>query len=428
MDRPKDDEPNLRHPGWLGAPRFASITAAYQDGGGAIFWGADYVGDVSAITKEPSSGWSKWFKADEWSGPNPPKYVIQMAATEIEDRLLQFWAINDYTEELWSAAQPAPGREFTPWEQNWNDAPTGLRRLAAVHRRGISTAAIWAIQSDHSLISCYKRAPNFPNGGNTWSRWEQWPATPEKSEFIEITASLQNNGKAALWAIDKKLELWSCCETEPGGSWGNWIGPNWNSAPKLERICACQQGGNRGAILWGIKEDYSLINAVQLTPGGKWSDWSASDWQGAPPVWRLAAAEQAGGTVRLWVTSWHSKLESIAQTSPGGGDWSQWDPNLPQDPVSLKVECANIDEFRDRYEQIRLIGVRDDSGVSEKLTQQEAVEAIEEGDLIWCRVPFGRVGREVPLTVGWSPNGKRYITDDWDQEPRILFQYYDPCL
>src|SRR6185503_108577 len=97
MDRPKDDEPNLRHPGWLGAPPFASITAAYQDGGGAIFWGADYDGNVSAISSVPG-GWSKWFKTG-WSGPGEPKFVIQMAATAIEDDLLQFWAINDYTEE-----------------------------------------------------------------------------------------------------------------------------------------------------------------------------------------------------------------------------------------------------------------------------------------------------------------------------------------
>ena len=46
--------------------------------------------------------------------------------------------------------------------------------------------------------------------------------------------------------------------------------PSWNNAPRLLQIAAVQQGGSRGALLWGITPDYSLVSCFQNTPGGGW--------------------------------------------------------------------------------------------------------------------------------------------------------------
>ena len=314
----KTEASDPRYPGWRGAPSFTAITTCYSDNGGVIFWGLEDNYDVS-VTAEEISGWSKWFRT-EWSGPGQPKRMVLMAATAIENHGLQFWTLDDKL-DLWSAAMAAPGDKFSPWVRNWNDSPRTLRRVAAVHRRDTSSAAIWAIQSsDYSLISCYKRAPE-----NTWTGWKPWPLTPQKSQFVELAAALQNDGRAALWAIDTKLQLWFCSETTPGGEWSGWNGPNWNGAPKLFSIAACMQGGSYGATLWGVKEDgYSLINTSQIMPGGKWSNWSADNWQGSKPVITITAALQKNGTVRLWATqAMFLSLSSIAQTSPGGG-WGNW--------------------------------------------------------------------------------------------------------
>ena len=68
-------------------------------------------------------------------------------------------------------------------------------------------------------------------------------------------------------------------------------------------IAACTQGGSYGATLWGVKQDgYSLINTSQIMPGGRWSNWSADNWQGSKPVITITAALQKNGTVRLWAT------------------------------------------------------------------------------------------------------------------------------
>lgn len=48
---------------------------------------------------------------------------------------------------------------------------------------------------------------------------------------------------------------------------------SWAGAPSLIQIEACQQGGKRGAQLWGIMQDYRLVTCYQFTPGGNWSGW-----------------------------------------------------------------------------------------------------------------------------------------------------------
>ena len=49
---------------------------------------------------------------------------------------------------------------------------------------------------------------------------------------------------------------------------------SWQNAPRLNKLTASQQGGNRGAQLWGITENYTLITDYQVSPGGNWGGWS----------------------------------------------------------------------------------------------------------------------------------------------------------
>jgi hypothetical protein len=126
-----------------------------------------------------------------------------------------------------------------------------------------------------------------------------------------------------LWALDTLGQLWGCWQTSPGGDWTGWSGPKWNGAPKLINIAACQQGGSRGAQLWGITDDYVLVSDYQVSPGGGWSGWSTGSWLDAPQCYELTAAQQNDGRVQLWVVTLNQVLKSIYQTSPGGS-WSGW--------------------------------------------------------------------------------------------------------
>ena len=317
IPRPKAD------PGWQNAPALNKLTASQQGGSrGAQLWGVQYNGNLNTIYQEtPGGGWSSWLGKD-WAGPGYPAQVYELTAAQQNNGCVQFWAL-DMKLQLWTTGQTSPGGNWTPWSgPNWNKAPTGMKRIAASQQGGPRGAQLWAVAEDYSLITCYQTT-----AGGSWSAWQPWPPTPQNSQFIEITAAQQNDGRVQLWALDTKRQLWSCYQTSPGGDWSGWSSPNWDGAAKLSNIAVCQQGGSRGAQIWGITEDYTLVSDYQVSPGGNWSGWSKGSWLNAPQVYELTAAQQNNGCVQLWAITLKQVLISISQTSPGG-NWTAWSPPL----------------------------------------------------------------------------------------------------
>ena len=116
---------------------------------------------------------------------------------------------------------------------------------------------------------------------------------------------------------------------------------SWQNAPPLVQIAASQQGGTRGAQIWGITEKYTLITNFQETPGGTWAGWSP---MGSGPVQagvqQVAAAQQNDGRVQLWVTDNDQQLWTMWQTSPGGY-WSGWaGPNWNGAPLLASLAAS----------------------------------------------------------------------------------------
>ncbi len=283
--------------GWQNAPTLNKLTASQQGGKrGAQLWGVQFNGTLNTIYQiTPGGGWSPWM-GPIWAGPGYPKQVYELAAAQQNNGCVQFWAL-DMKLQLWSTAQSAPGGDWTAWSgPNWNKAPQGMKRIAASQQGGKRGAQLWGIAEDYSLVTCYQIT-----AGGSWSGWQAWPATPQNSQFSELTAAQQNDG----------------------GDWSAWSAPNWDGAPSLSNVAACQQGGSRGAQLWGITEDYMLISDYQVSPGGNWSGWSKGSWSNAPACYELTAAQQNNGCVQLWVLTLKQVLTSISQTSPGG-NWSGW--------------------------------------------------------------------------------------------------------
>lgn len=305
--------------GWQNAPILTKLTASQQGGKrGAQLWGVQVNGTLNTIYQiTPGGGWSQWM-GPNWAGPGYPKQAYELAAAQQNNGCVQFWAL-DMKLQLWSTAQSAPGGDWIAWSgPNWNKASPGMKRIAASQQGGTRGAQLWGITDDYSLVTCYQIT-----AGGSWSGWQAWPATPQNSQFIEVTAAQQNDGRVQLWAIDTKRQLWSCYQTSPGGDWSAWSAPNWDGAPSLSNVAACQQGGSRGAQLWGITEDYVLISDYQVSPGGNWSGWSSGSWSNAQPCYELTGAQQNNGCVELWIVTLKQVLTSISQTSPGG-NWSGW--------------------------------------------------------------------------------------------------------
>jgi hypothetical protein len=307
------------HPGWQNAPTLTRLAASQQGGNrGAQLWGVQVNGTLNTIYQTtPGGSWSNW-AGPNWAGGGNPAQVYELAAAQQNNGCVQFFAL-DTKLQLWTIGQTSPGGNWTAWSgPNWNSAPRGMTRIAASQQGGNRGAQLWGIASDQSLQTSYQTT-----AGGSWSSWAAWPATPASSQFIELTAAQQNDGRVQLWALDTKNQLWSCWQTSPGGNWTGWSGPNWNGAPPLNNIAASQQGGSRGAQLWGITEDYVLVSDYQVSAGGNWSGWSTGSWLNAQPVYELTAAQENNGCVQLWCVTLKQVLTSISQTSPGG-NWGSW--------------------------------------------------------------------------------------------------------
>ena len=298
---------------WQNAPTFTRIAASQQGGTrGAQFWGVQINNQLNSIYQETAGGsWSGWMGGG-WEKAKP---VFDVAACQQNDGRVQLWAL-DIKQQLWTIWQTSPGGNWTGWSgPNWNGAQQ-LIEICACQQGGSRGAQFWGIQQDYTLVTCYQVTP-----GGAWSGFAPWPATPAQSQFIQLAAAQQNDGRVQLWAIDTNLQLWSCWQTSPGGNWTGWSGPKWDNAPKLLSIAASQQGGSRGAQIWGITENYTLVTDYQVTPGGGWSGWA--NWQDAPGVTQIAAAQQNNGCVQLWAVGTDNVLISTSQTSPGG-NWTGW--------------------------------------------------------------------------------------------------------
>ena len=158
--------------------------------------------------------------------------------------------------------------------------------------------------------------------------------------MLQIAACQQNDGRCQLFATDEDEQLWTIWQTSPGGDWSGWSGPGWNGAPLFNTLAASQQGGTRGAQLWGIDDENVLWTCFQSTPGGAWS--SFEKWTGTLLVIAVAAAQQGDGRVQLFAIDQQQQLWTAWQTSPGGG-WTGWSgPNWNSAPQFQSVAACQL--------------------------------------------------------------------------------------
>lgn len=306
------------------APLLTRLTASQQGGNrGAQLWGVDYRNILyTTYQKTPGGEWSGW-EGPDWAGPGYPKQVYELTAAQLDDGCVQLWVV-DTRQELWTIRQHTPGGGWEPWKgPGWNNMPAGMRfrEMAATRQGGPRGTQFWGITDKGILTSCHQI-----HSSNDWSPWQDWTPTPEKSEWIEVTAARQGDGKLAVWGLDTKRQLWGMGQKSPGGEWGPWTGPNWLGARRLRNVAACEHP-QHGACIWGTDEDYRVVANFQTAPGSNtWSGWSSGEWMSAKASYELTAAGQNNGCVQVWAIGADNVLRTIAQVPPSCGWESGWRP------------------------------------------------------------------------------------------------------
>jgi hypothetical protein len=89
------------------------------------------------------------------------------------------------------------------------------------------------------------------------------------------------------------------------------INQGWQNTPQLNKLAASQQGGNRGAQLWGVQFNGTVNTIYQITPGGSWSQWMGNDWAGPGFPNRSMSWQQHNRTTNAcssgdWTRTWNS--------------------------------------------------------------------------------------------------------------------------
>jgi hypothetical protein len=218
-------------------------------------------------------------------------------------------------------------------DPSWYDAPP-LLQIAASQQGGARGAQAWGVTDAYALITNFQLTP-----GGAWSGWQPFNLGLT-AKVLQVAACQQNDGCCQLWITDSDQQLWSIWQTSPGGDWSGWDGPRWNKAPLLSQLACAQQGGSRGAQLWGTTDQDMLISCYQETPGGNWSAWMPGSWLSAPPTLDVAACQQNDGRVQIWILDQKMQLWSAWQTSPGG-DWVAFTgPNWNSAPQLQSIAAA----------------------------------------------------------------------------------------
>lgn len=209
----------------------------------------------------------------------------------------------------------------------WENAPP-LRKLTAAQQGGRDIkrgAQIWGVDHKGTLYTNYQKTP-----GGEWAGWRgpDWAGPGRPKQVYELAATQEMmDGRAALWVLDMRRQLWFIMQEQPGGDWGKWQGPNWNDAPAgFKKLTAARSCNHLGMQVWAINDDGAIMTCYQKMTSGKWSKWEA--WPATKENSRfieISACDQADERSMLLAIDNKRQLWGFGMEKPGewgNGVWS----------------------------------------------------------------------------------------------------------
>src|SRR5436853_174157 len=166
--------------------------------------------------------------------------------------------------------------------------------------------------------------------------WENAPT------LNKLTASQQGGNRGAqLWGVDYKGTVHTIYQTTPGGEWSKWLGPDWAGPgfPKQVYELAASQVKEGRTQFWALDMKLQLWSTWQDSPGGNWGAWSGPNWKNAPKFRNIAAVKSYSGTI-LFAQDDQYGINCLLQNSPGSPHWTGWLDNWMGGPESYELAVA----------------------------------------------------------------------------------------
>jgi hypothetical protein len=165
-------------------------------------------------------------------------------------------------------------------------------------------------------------------------------------QWKTIAASQQGGARGAqLWGVDRNGLLRATYQETRGGGWTTWSG-DWNGASPRNVVALAAAGQNDGRVaLWALTPDGALHCNYQTSPGGDWHGWIGPGWNGAPKLTLICACQHGGKSgAQLWGVDEKGLLRSAYQISAGGGwvEWTgEWNGASPRNAIALAAAQEN---------------------------------------------------------------------------------------
>jgi hypothetical protein len=89
-------------------------------------------------------------------------------------------------------------------------------------------------------------------------------------------------------------------------------------------------GGQKGACIWALTDDYKAIFNWQTKPGtNNWWGWGEGDFENKMMAYEITGAGQHNGHQVVWVISLQQTLHAMG-TAGSPPDWERfWTPPAP---------------------------------------------------------------------------------------------------
>jgi hypothetical protein len=319
---------------WDGTTSLSAITAAQQGGSlGVQLWAIDQDRQIWTLYQtSPGGDFSGWEGPGFMGQPVPAKQLA--AAGQNTGNLMLFLLDLDGT--VWSLPQTSPGGGWGNWTgPGLAGQPTPFTQIAAVQQGGNRGIELWGIAGDGQIWTLYQATP-----GGTWSKWEGPGFKGQPVAMTRVAAAGQSNGTVALFSLDAAGSVWEIAEMSPGGNWGGWSGPNFESQslPFVE-IAAAQLSGGLGVQLWATDAAGLISTIYQQAPGGAWTAWKVPGFcDQSVPMSVMAAAGQNNGDLMLFSIEVGGGLWGIGETDPNQV-WGSW-VELPSPMLQMQDASA----------------------------------------------------------------------------------------
>ncbi len=213
---------------WTAQPppfKSAQAAAAPLSDGRLQFWAVDTSGKIWSCWKSAtssSSAWTPW--VSQWTPQPPPFTATEVAAAPLSDGRLQFWAV-DTTGKIWSCwkSNTNASSAWTAWTSQWTAQPPPFNaRQVAAAQLSDKRLQFWAVDTAGKLWSCWKSSTN---SSSAWTPWTQaWIADTPTFVTRTLWPAKLSDGRLQVWLIDSQGEIRTTFKTttDSNAPWSNW--------------------------------------------------------------------------------------------------------------------------------------------------------------------------------------------------------------